>query len=214
MGRRSDHSREELRELALDAARRIVEEDGIHGLTARRVAGAMGYAPGTLYNLFGNLDDMIVHLNGRSLDDLHDRLSTNLGAGSPEEVLAGMLDAYLEYFEDHANLWNLLFEHKPAEQKELPDWYAGKVDKVLGLIETALSPLFAEYRRFHIRNAACILWAGLHGICSLYQAGKLGIVTSISVRQMAEEFLANFIAGLRVNQASGRGRLARDGGDA
>ena len=43
MGRRSDHSREELYELALATARRIVEKDGPTGLTARKVAGAMGY---------------------------------------------------------------------------------------------------------------------------------------------------------------------------
>ncbi len=202
MGRRSDHSREELCELALDAARRIVDEDGLSALTARKVAGAMGYAPGTLYNLFGNLDDLIVHLNARTLDDLCHRLSLNPGAGSPEEVLSRMLNAYLEFLTDHSSLWHLLFEHKLPDDKELPDWYARKVDKVLGLVENALSPLFAEDRQNQKRDAACVLWASLHGICSLYQTGKLSVVTSTSVREMTETLLANFIAGLRLSQGA------------
>ena len=205
MGRRSDHSREELYELALATARRIVEKDGLTGLTARKVAGAMGYAPGTLYNLFGNLDDMIVHLNARTLDDLSDRLSMTLGTGSPDEVLGKMLSGYLDFFEDHSNLWNLLFEHNISGNREIPDWYARKVSKVLGLVEKELSPLFAEDRQGQRRDAACILWASLHGICSLYQAGKLDVLTSTSVREMAEALLSNFIAGLRFNQAPNGG---------
>lgn len=38
--------------MALEAARRIVREEGLGALTARRVAGAIGYSPGTLYLVF------------------------------------------------------------------------------------------------------------------------------------------------------------------
>ena len=59
MARRSDHSRDELKALILDCAREIAEEEGLRGLTARRIATEIGYAPGTIYNLFSNLDDLI-----------------------------------------------------------------------------------------------------------------------------------------------------------
>ena len=58
MARRSDHSRDELYELALVAARRIIEDGGYRALTARKVADHMGYSPGTLYNVFAGLDDV------------------------------------------------------------------------------------------------------------------------------------------------------------
>ena len=45
MARRSDHTRDELRRMALDAARAIVEEDGLRGLSTRRLAKAIGYTP-------------------------------------------------------------------------------------------------------------------------------------------------------------------------
>jgi len=200
MARRSDHSREELYDLAVDAARRIVEKNGLRALTARDVADAIGYSPGTLYNLFENLDDMIVHLNGHTLDDLHDRLSTAMRTGVPEEDLNRLLDGYLGYLEDHPNLWNTLFEHKLPEGQELPTWYPQKVARGLSLVEEALSPLFPKDDQDGKSDAARILWASLHGICSLYQAGKLQVVTSRSAREMAGVLVANFIAGLKVTQ--------------
>ena len=44
MGRRSDHKREDLRALALAAARRIMAAEGLRGLTARRLAQEIGYS--------------------------------------------------------------------------------------------------------------------------------------------------------------------------
>ncbi|NJN45315.1 MAG: hypothetical protein HC808_01125 [Candidatus Competibacteraceae bacterium] len=40
MGRRNDHSREEIREMALQAAESIVVERGLAGLSARKIARA------------------------------------------------------------------------------------------------------------------------------------------------------------------------------
>ena len=65
MARRSDHSREELYVMALAAAREIAEKDGLRGLKARRISREIGYTVGTLYNVFSNLDDLIIHLKLR-----------------------------------------------------------------------------------------------------------------------------------------------------
>ena len=167
MARRADHSREELYEIALHAARNIVEADGYRALTARNVADAIGYSPGTLYNVFANLDDMIAHLNGRTLDTLYERLATAGSASTPEEDLARLLDGYLCFLEEHPNLWNMLFEYSLPSPQEPSEWYARKVDKVLGLLEDALSPLCPDGEIEQKAHAARILWAGLHGIESV-----------------------------------------------
>lgn len=201
MARRADHSREELYENALQAAQRIVETDGFRALTARNVADAIGYSPGTLYNIFANLDDLITHLNGRTLDALHDRLNRDGVNDSPEKRLATLLDGYLGFLADHPNLWNVLFEYALPEGQVPPEWYARKVEKVLGLLEEALAPLFGTEDSEAKAAAARTLWAGLHGICSLSSSGKLQIVSSQSVRAMAEGLVENYVAGLRVNRA-------------
>ena len=77
MARRSDHSREELREMALSAAEQIVVEQGYEGLSARKVASAIGYTVGTLYLVFENIDDLILNINARTLDRLHAKMTAS-----------------------------------------------------------------------------------------------------------------------------------------
>lgn len=111
MARRNDHSPDALRRLALDAARAIAADEGLRGLTVRRVAERIGYAPGTLYNLFANLDELIVTLNAETLDRLAEALEA--AAKQPPAVRAGaMVDAYFDVVEAEPLIWGLLFEHR------------------------------------------------------------------------------------------------------
>ena len=75
MARRSEHSREQLTEMILNAAQQIVINDGFAGLSARKIATDIGYTVGTLYIVFDNLDDIILHINARTLDEMRQRLT-------------------------------------------------------------------------------------------------------------------------------------------
>ena len=54
MARRSDHTREEIREMALVATEQIVSVAGFSALSARKIAKKIGYTVGSLYLLFDN----------------------------------------------------------------------------------------------------------------------------------------------------------------
>lgn len=197
MARRSDHSREELHDMALKAARAIVVKDGLQALTARRVAGAIGYSPGTLYNIFEDLDDLIVHLNGRTLDELYETLSPVANSDDPTHDLNRLLDGYLGYLDGHRKLFNVLFDYRLPESRQLPDWYKAKVARLLGIVEGVLSPIFPQGERATAARAAEVLWASLHGICLLSESGKLQVVSDQTVREMAEMLITCFASGLR-----------------
>ena len=195
MARRSDHSREELHEMALAAAREIVEMDGLRELTARRIAARIGYSAGTLYNLFDDLDDLIVQLNGRSLDSLYAALSNLPLDDDPDAGVRALADGYIKFVAAHPRLWNALFEHQRPEGLIIPDWHHEKISRLLGLVERCLAPLFGplgDKERLHV---ARVLWSSLHGICSLESAGRLA--ASESSTSMAMTLVRHFLAGLR-----------------
>ncbi len=73
MGRRSIHSPEQLRELIVQAATEIIQQDGLEGLSAREIATRINYSPGTLYNVFENLDDLLLTIEARLLDQVRAR---------------------------------------------------------------------------------------------------------------------------------------------
>lgn len=195
MGRRSDHSRSELYEMVLSAAREIAEQEGLGGLTVRRIATQIGYSGGTLYNLFENLDDLVVHLNARTLDSLYEELAGATLEEDPEAAVRALTECYVRFTREHPRLWNLLFEHRLPNGTDPPDWYYEKIERARGLLERALAPLFGPGRETERLHSARVLWSSLHGICSLETAGKL--VKTESVEAMSESLISYYLAGLR-----------------
>src|SRR5258706_11741145 len=66
MGRRSDHSHQELEELILAEGHRLMAETGYARFSAREVAKRIGYSIGTIYNVFGSLDALLLAINRRT----------------------------------------------------------------------------------------------------------------------------------------------------
>ena len=200
MARRSDHTRDELHAMALAAAREIAEADGLQGVTARRVAARIGYSAGTLYNLFDSLDDLIVRLNGETLDALYEDLSATRVAADPETALLDLARGYLAFTRKHPRLWSLVFEHRLPEGQPLPDWHAEKILRLLALLERAQAPLFGAGEEGARHHSARVLWSSLHGMVSLESAGKL--VATETVEALVETLVVNFVSGLRNRAAA------------
>ena len=198
MARRSDHTREEIKEMALAAATTIVEQEGSKKLTARNVASAIGYTVGTLYLIFKNLDDLILHLNARTLDDLHEwLLARTERSDDPQHQLHALANAYIDYAVCHTARWNLLFESVASVDSELPEWYLQRLGKVFGLIESALTPLVKHQEQEVIIQAARVLWASVHGICTLKIRHRLDLAGGQSTEAMAAMLIENFLYGFK-----------------
>src|SRR5215831_9348779 len=92
MGRPRRHDQDAARSL-LDAAERIVEADGVDGLTVRRVAEAGGTTTRGVYSVFGSKDGLVVALGRRAFDLLRDELDALPTTRDPaaDLVEAGLL---------------------------------------------------------------------------------------------------------------------------
>lgn len=180
--------------MALKAARSLVRKHGLRGLSTRRIATRMGYTPGTLYQLFTDLDDLILQLNAGTLEDLYARCREVDFSASAEAILRDLAGRYMEFVNASPRLWNAIFEHSLPDRKELPPWYRDQVQKLLSLAEQALLPLFPDDpdRRHH---EAFVLWGGLYGISSLAGAGKLTVTDD--PRALVDSLVRNYVAGLR-----------------
>jgi AcrR family transcriptional regulator len=197
MGRRSTHTPQQLRDLILEASQDIIVTQGLAGLSAREIARRIGYSPGTIYNMFENLDDVVLHVEARLLDALDARLSAVLQEGQPGETVRNLAQAYLSFTHERPKLWNLLFEHHLPAGAQLPSWYQEKLEGLMARIETALAPHFAAGREVERQRTARVLWAGVHGITSLSTADKLSVVTSESATRMVDDLVGTYLAGLK-----------------
>jgi len=200
MARRSDHSREELREMALVAAEHIVMEQGHEGLSARKVASAIGYTVGTLYLVFENLDDLILHVNARTLDRLHARMSaTQSQCNDTGDCLLQLGQAYIRFADDDPHRFTMVFAHRSSEDRGIPDWYQEKITRMFALVEEELELLAGQHARDEITQASRALWGGVHGICILALTDNLGIAGVDSVQDLTHSLISNYLKGFTAN---------------
>lgn len=197
MGRRSDHSREELRELALDAARDIVKEEGIQKLSARAVAARIGYSAGTLYLIFHNLDDLIGAVNVRTVADLRARIEAVAQATpDPRERIRAIAHEYLFDSVRAPQLFRLAFEHTAGPGAPVPESVTAETNAIVEVAVNSIGELLPGAGRGERTLLAAVLWSGVHGICHLGLTDKLEIVGQLTVEAVLDRQVDVFLDGL------------------
>lgn len=112
MGRRSDHSRDELHALILTAGADLVAEVGLAGFSAREVARRVGYSIGTIHNVFGNTDGLITAINTRSFGLWAAYLDERLTAAGDGDRIAALVDGYFGFARANPHLWTAIYDHR------------------------------------------------------------------------------------------------------
>jgi AcrR family transcriptional regulator len=195
MARRNDHSRDELKSLAIASGQQIIKSEGFVNFSARKVAKNIGYTIGTIYNIFTSHHDFILHINLVTLQDISKYISLKT-TRKGEEALKQMVSAYIKFAHNDYNRWIALFEHIIPKGKPIPNWYQIEVNKIFSLVESHFKNVINDEKT--AKTAAITLWAGIHGICQLGLTGKLELTGNESVESLADSFIYNYIRGLKI----------------
>lgn len=190
MGRRSDHSRDEIREMAIDAAGKHVETEGVQSLTARKVASKIGYTVGTLYHVFRNFDDLVMHLNARTIDEMAGLIQQQVRKKrNPEVRIRAMAEFYVRYATDHPDRWRLVFEHQAPRGLPTPPQMKERRDVMFEMVADNLRELSPGRIPQEIDHTATALWSGIHGICILALTGKLYLGGAFSMVKLIDTLI-------------------------
>lgn len=162
----------DVREAVIAVAAKALESRGLEGAKARLIAQRAGISVGSIYNLFGDLDDLVRVVNGRTYDELHaietgaleNARAQNL---SPREQMLALAKAYLEFVESQQTRWLAVLAFNRGQTNAPPRWYLEKELALFRIIEDAISTFpkaqNANSRRLHARA----LWASIHGIVTI-----------------------------------------------
>jgi AcrR family transcriptional regulator len=168
MARRSDHSRDELREMALIAAEFLLDETPAVDISTRKIATKMGYTVGTLYQLYDNLPHLLLHVNARTLKTLHLTCQQQVQLSQdPLENIKTYAFNYANFSHHHQGRWKLIFDRNLLLQIKQPSWYQYQVKQLFQLVEFELQRLSPGKPKAEIRTTAYLLWSSIHGICSM-----------------------------------------------
>jgi len=195
MARRSEHSQEQIKEMVLNAAESIVIEEGFDKLKVRKIAMEIGYTVGSIYMVFDNMADLIMHVKGRTLDDIAEKLSAIDASDNAEQMIGQLATTYLIFARQNFNRWRMIFEHQLAADEKVPEWYQKKVNNIFSLVEQQFRRLDTPHSDEQSKQAARALWSGVHGICTLSLTGKLDLICVDTIENTVEMLVDNFIAG-------------------
>lgn len=150
---------------------------GAAGVTMRGLAARMGVTPMALYRHFDNRDDLLLALLEEGHASFLRYLNRALAEKTPEERFLASGVQYLAFALDHPRTYAVMFmEHVPseAEIKGPQGWldaatFRFLVDRIRDCMAAgSLSGGDAE-------AVALSTWAHVHGLVSLFLAGKLAM---------------------------------------
>jgi AcrR family transcriptional regulator len=164
MGRRSDHSRSELEALIVTEGRRQLAEVGLARFSARDVAKRIGYSIGTLYNVFGSYDGLMLAINARTLSLWAAHLRERLAA-SGEDRIATLVRGYFEFATDNPKAWIAIYEHHLGDGGAAPDWYQAIAADLMGVVAGEIAAVLPDTEPDTVQALARSLLATVHGHC-------------------------------------------------
>jgi AcrR family transcriptional regulator len=184
MGRRSDHSRAELAELILGEAHALMAEVGFARFSAREVAKRIGYSIGTVYNVFGSLDRLLLAVNSRTFlawaAVIRERLDS-----SGDDRIAALVEGYFDFAEANPRLWMAIYDHRLPPDAPFPEDYFRQRAELTGLVEAEIAAILPDARRGDAAALARSLVAMVHGHCVFALNGTFALLGETNPRGAA-----------------------------
>lgn len=193
-----------LHEALVRAAESTVAKDGLPSLRARDLAAEVGCALGAIYNVFPNLDALILEVNRRTLTDLErfiagesEGVAPSAGiAGRGRHILGRLASRYLAFAEQNPMRWRAVFEHRLPAGLSIPEWYLIEQARLFGYVEMTLRDIQPDLGEGESALLARTVFSAVHGVVSLGLDEKLGAVPLATLQAQLQAMLAAFSDGL------------------
>jgi len=174
---------QEVKESLIKTTLKLMEKGGLESVKARAVAQLTGVSVGTIYNLFGNFDRLILTANSKIYAELATMGRERIGAietdiarkiaagklpDSPRdrmrERLLGLGEVYVDFVSANASRWSALLAFNRtrgvSSNEDNQEQPSGLIDIVGDAIKDAPAWPTPQKRRL----AGRALWSAVHGV--------------------------------------------------
>jgi AcrR family transcriptional regulator len=190
--------RQSLRDGLIAAAEQAIAAEGLAGLRARDVARQVGCALGAIYNVFADLDDLIIAVNARTLAALErDLAAARPDRDDPVSALVALALAYADFAAAHMLRWRALFDHRLPRGREVPDWFVSEQARLFDFVAAplgALQPGLATDQRALLARS---MFSAVHGVVVLGLEEKLQAMPLDVLRRQVVIVVTAMARGLR-----------------
>lgn len=197
--------RQDIKEKLILATLDCLEEAGVNGVQARTLAKTAGCSVGTIYNLVGNLDNLILLANARTLNEFrefatvrHDEARhKKLDNRQLLEVLAG---AYIDFASAHKKRWQANFEIPFDENNEYREAYRQGQRQLLSMIFVVLKDIAPDEDNRELLAIGRALWASVHGISMMAMSNPANTLSRDKILAQCNRLINPVVDALIINQ--------------
>lgn len=175
MGRRSDHSRPQLETLIVETGGALMAELGFARFSAREVAKRIGYSVGTIYNVFGSADALVLAINTRTFGLWAEHLRDAL-ARAGEDRIRALVEGYFAFAGANTNLWMAIYDHRLPPGMTMPEEDAAARGVLTGIVADEIATYLGDATDPRAAALARSLVATVHGHCAFALTGSFALM--------------------------------------
>ncbi|MEM7191833.1 MAG: TetR/AcrR family transcriptional regulator [Pseudomonadota bacterium] len=209
-----------LKEVLLEAARKLIEEHGAFGFSLTEAARLAGVSPAAPYRHFRDRDALLAEVARSGFERFAARLDAawNNGIPTPLSAFENLGRAYLAFARDEPASYSVMFETAIAGDAtaDMAVEAASKpaADKAFGVLLDAADALcrqLPEGERPPLKLVAMHIWTMSHGVASLFlQEGSASRKVPLSAEEVLESGMLIYLKGLGVLPEGTQGEDAAD----
>lgn len=179
---KSSYHHGNLREALLQAARQLITESGVEGISLRKVAQLAGVSATAPYSHFRDKQALLAEVATQGFCELADAMEheAGLSGDDPQQRVVGLAQGYVSFATDNPALFQLMFGPAIGDLLASPALVSAGT-RAYQLMETSVADLLkGKDTATQIPIAAAGAWSVVHGLSTLLidgrlQAGKQGL---------------------------------------
>lgn len=163
---------------------RQLAETGFARFSAREVAKRIGYSIGTIYNVFGTHDRLILAINTRTFRLWADHLRSRLDSAGADRIRT-LVEGYFSFARENSNLWMAIYDHRLPPDVTMPAEYQAERAVLTEIVVKEVAAVLPEAERGNAPRLARSLVATVHGHCTFALNGTFALMGESNPLELA-----------------------------
>jgi AcrR family transcriptional regulator len=189
--------KEEVRTSILDAAWKIVAEDGWQALSIRKIAEAIEYSVPVIYDHFANKEAILLEFTKQGFRMLNDEMSkAKKRSTDPEKQIEAMAYSYWEFAFEQKALYQVMYGlgmptcETVSQISELGTFTSLILQPIKDIIAQSANKDTDPMLKLHT------FWSLLHGLISINMMNNNGAKQELN-QMVIQDFITTFITGIK-----------------
>ena len=180
-----------------DCALRILEAEGPHAVSMRRVAKEVGITAMAIYHHFPSREALLSAVVDTEFTKLSSFFSSIDGRQSLETAMVRLMDGYIDYALAHPRIFDYVFSAPRIGARRFPDDFRARRSPTLNITADIVSKWMklGKLKRDDTWEIALELWAHVHGYLTLWRGGRFHLPEE-EFRKLVHRSLRRLLHGL------------------